>query len=60
LQLASCQTKQPVKTIFTSAQTDTATGLGQTKIYKLKKKTINSDFDYSKLDDIDGSIKDTP
>ena len=58
-QLASCQTKKSVKTIFISAQKDTATEINQTKIYKLKKKAINSDFDYSKLDDIDGDIKDT-
>jgi hypothetical protein len=58
-QLASCQTKKSVKTIFTSIQKDTATELNQTKIYKLKKKTINSNFDYSKLVNIDGNIKDT-
>ncbi len=58
-QLASCQTKQSAKTIFISAQKDTATGINETKIYKLKKKTINSDFDYLKLEDIDGNIKDT-
>lgn len=58
-QLASCQTKQSVKTIFISAQKDTATGINDTKIYKLKKKAINSDFNYSKLNDIDGNLKDT-
>ena len=42
-----------------STKNDTATGLKETKIYKLKKKTTNSDFDYLKLDDIDGNIKDT-
>jgi hypothetical protein len=57
--LISCKTKQPVKTVFISSQKDTATGLNETKIYILKKKTINSDIDYSKLDDIDGNIKDT-
>ena len=54
----SCQTR-PVKIVFVSTQNDTATELKETKIYKLKKKTINSDFDYSKLNDIDGNIKDT-
>ena len=58
LQLLSCGPKS-VKTIFESKEKDTATGFKETKIYKLKKKTINSDFDYSKLNDIDGNIKDT-
>ena len=58
-QLASCQTKKSVKTTFISVQKDTATEIDQTKIYKLKKKAINSDFDYLKLDDIDGNTKDT-
>ncbi len=56
--LASCQTKS-IKTIFVSNQKDTATRLKETKIYRLKKQTINSDFDYSKLDNMDDSIKDT-
>lgn len=38
-----------------STNNDTATGLDETKIYKLKKQTIHSDFDYATLDDIDGS-----
>jgi hypothetical protein len=54
----SCQTKS-VKTIFESRQNDTATGLNEPKIYKLKKMTINSNFDYSELKDIDGSIRDS-
>lgn len=56
--LVSCQTKS-VKTIFVSNQKDSATKLKEAKIYKLKRKTINSDFNYSKLNDIDGNIKDT-
>jgi hypothetical protein len=58
LRFVSCQTKQTV-IIFASAKKDTATGPKDTKIYKLKKKAINSEFDYSKLDDIDGNIKET-
>ncbi|MEN9907509.1 MAG: hypothetical protein RLZZ540_650 [Bacteroidota bacterium] len=50
----SCQTK-PIQTIFESGVEDTSTKLNDTKIYVLKKQTINSDFDYSKLDDIDDS-----
>ena len=50
----SCQSK-PIQTIFETSVEDTATKLKEIKIYKLKKQTINSDFDYSKLDDIDGS-----
>jgi hypothetical protein len=56
--LASCQTK-PVKTIFEKTQKDTATKLNETKIYILQKETENSDFNYSKLDDIDGNKMDT-
>ncbi len=56
--LVSCQTK-PVKIVFVSNQNDTATELNQIKIYKLKKKATNADFDYSKLNDIDDNIKDT-
>ncbi len=54
----SCKSK-PVKTIFISTQNDTASGIKETKIYRLKKETINSDFDYSKLNNIDDNIKDT-
>jgi len=56
--LVSCQTK-PLKIVFVSNQQDTATELNQTKIYKLKKKATNADFDYSKLNNIDENIKDT-
>jgi hypothetical protein len=56
--LASCQTK-PVKTVFESNQKDTATSINETKIYILKKQTENSDFNYSKLDDIDGNKLET-
>ena len=56
--VVSCQPK-PVKKIFISNQIDSATGLKETKIYKLKEQTINSDFDNSKLNNIDDNIKDT-
>jgi hypothetical protein len=56
--LASCQNK-PVKTIFETTQKDTATRLNETKIYILQKETENSDFNYAKLDDIDGNKMDT-
>src|SRR5690606_9680859 len=56
--LASCQTK-PVKTVFETTQKDSATKLNETKIYILQKETENSDFNYSKLDDIDGNKMDT-
>ncbi|MBA3674028.1 MAG: hypothetical protein H0W75_03580 [Chitinophagaceae bacterium] len=56
--LSSCHS-QPMQTVFVSNQKDTATELKASKIYILKKKTTNSDFDYSKLKDIDGNIKDT-
>jgi hypothetical protein len=56
--LASCQTK-PINTIFETTQKDTATNLNETKVYILKKQTENSDFNYSKLDDIDVNKMDT-
>ena len=52
--LAPCQAK-PVKTVFETIQKDTAAELNETKFYILKKHTENSDFNYSKLDDIDGN-----
>lgn len=51
---ASCQTK-PIKLVFETTKKDTATKLNEKKIYILKKQTENSDFNYSKLDDIDGN-----
>jgi hypothetical protein len=56
--LSSCQTKA-VTTVFETTQKDTATKLNETKFYILKKRTENSDFNYSKLDDIDGNKMDT-
>ncbi len=53
-----CQTK-PLEIIFASTQSDTATERNETKVYKLKKKATNSDFDYSKLDDFDNNTNDT-
>ncbi|MDD4150347.1 MAG: hypothetical protein PHE33_09980 [Bacteroidales bacterium] len=58
ISFTSCQTK-PIKTIFQTVETDTATKLNETKKYILKKQTENSDFNYSKLTDIDGNIQDT-
>jgi hypothetical protein len=56
--ISSCQDK-PIEIVFNSSQVDTATGLGELKIYKLKKQTKYSDFNYRKLADIDSNIKDT-
>jgi hypothetical protein len=44
----------PSKTIKKTRQL-----LKSPKIYKLKKKSISSDFYYAKLDNVDGNIKDT-
>ncbi|MDY0216521.1 MAG: hypothetical protein RBS19_06165 [Bacteroidales bacterium] len=55
---SSCQTK-PIKVVFETTQTDTATKLDETKIYILKKQTEYSDFNFLKLDNIDDHIKDT-
>jgi len=55
--LVSCKSK-PRITVFESTKNDTPTDF-KNKIYKLKKKVINSDFNYSKLKDIDGNIGDT-
>lgn len=55
--LASCQ-KNPVKIIFENSQKDTAS-INKAKTYILKKQTENSDFNYSKLDDLDGKKIDT-
>ena len=56
--VGSCQSK-PVKIVFESKQKDIATKLDAKKVYILKKSTDNSDFNYSKLDDIDGHEIDT-
>ena len=56
--LGSCQNK-PVKITFETTQKDIPTKLDSTKIYILKKSTENSDFNYSKLDDIDSHKIDT-
>jgi len=52
----SCQTKE-VKMVFENNSVENPTELKETKKYVLKKKTINSDFDYSKLDNIDNNKK---
>ncbi|WCM43176.1 hypothetical protein MG290_05825 [Flavobacterium sp. CBA20B-1] len=46
-------------TVFETNEKDKATELNETKIYKLKKQTTNSDFNYSKLNGIDGHKMDT-
>lgn len=56
--LVSCQTK-PLKIVFESTQKDTATGLNEVKVYRLKKQATNSDFDYSKLNNLDENLGDT-
>lgn len=50
---------QHVKTIFETNNKDTASILNTTKFYILKKETENSDFNYSRLDDIDSYKMDT-
>lgn len=46
-------------TVFESNEIDEATELSEGKIYKLKKQTTNSDFNYSELNDIDSHKIDT-
>ena len=48
----SCQTKE-VKIVFENNSVENPTELNETQKYILKKKSIKSDFDYSKLDNID-------
>jgi hypothetical protein len=55
---ASCQDKF-VKTKAETTQKDTTTKLSETKIYILQKETVNSDFNYSKLDNIDAQKMET-
>lgn len=56
--LNSCNS-QNVHIVFENKGKDKATKLNETKIYRLKKQTTNSDFNYSKLNDIDGHKIDT-
>ena len=58
IQFVSCQTNT-VKTTFVSTLKDTATGLKERKIYRLKKQATSSDFNYTKLNNIDDNLKDT-
>ena len=53
-----CQS-QSIEIIFETSQNDTATRLGEPKIYILKKQAINADFNYTKLEDMYSCIKDT-
>lgn len=50
--LISCKSKS-MEIVYESTELNKATELNETKLYILKKQTNNSDFDYSKLDDID-------
>ena len=52
LGFVSCQTK-PKKDVSELSIEDINTKLNETKIYTLKKQIKNSEFDYSKLNDID-------
>lgn len=56
--LNSCDS-QSVHIVFESKEKDKATALNETKMYRLKKQTTNSDFNYSRLNDIDGYKIDT-
>ena len=48
-----------VQIVFENNQQDSATNETATKIYKLKKKSLTSDFQYFKLDNIDDNIEDS-
>ena len=48
---------KPVQVIFENSRSETATTLTATPVYVLKKQAKNADFNYSKLDAIDGNIK---
>ena len=55
LSLFICCKSNPVEIVYEIESQDVPTELDKTKNYILKKKSINSDFDYSKLDDIDAT-----
>jgi len=52
----TCQTKE-MKIVYENMSEEAPTELNETQEYILKKKSINSDFDYSKLDNIDNYKK---
>ena len=55
-----CQLKnQSLKVVFETKSKDIATELNKAKIYILKKKAINADFNYSGLNDMESYIMDT-
>ena len=55
-----CQSQnQSLKIVFETKSKDIATELNKTKIYILKKKAINADFNYSGLNDMESYIMDT-
>jgi hypothetical protein len=53
--LVSCKTK-PMEIVYEATNENKATELNETKLYILKKQTNNSDFDYSKLNDVDDNF----
>jgi len=56
--LNSCNS-QNLQSVFETNEIDKATELNENKIYRLKKQSTNSDFNYLKLNDIDGHKRDT-
>jgi len=53
--LVSCKTKQ-MEIVYEATNENKATELNETKLYILKKQTNNSEFDYSKLNDVDDNF----
>lgn len=53
--LISCDSK-PIQIVYISKIEEKATELNETKVYKLKMQTKASDFNYSKLNDIDNDF----
>ena len=56
--MIACRNREP-QIVFENNQQDVATSSAEAKIYKLKKKSLSSDIQYSKLNNIDDYIKDT-
>ena len=55
-----CQSQnKSLKIVFETKSKDIATELNKAKIYILKKKAINADFNYSGLNDMESYIMDT-
>lgn len=53
--IVACKSK-PMEIVYEATNENKATELNETKLYILKKQTKNSDFDYSKLDNIDADF----